>query len=48
MPARRNRLLGYPDTGAYMIAAYVVAAVIVIVYAASLFDRIRKASGDRG
>ena len=46
--ARRNRPLGSPDNGAYMVAAYVIAAVIVAVYAASMFLRIRKASGGKG
>lgn len=32
----------YPDNGGYMIAAYVVAAVVVLVYAVSLFVRIRR------
>ena len=39
--------MGYPDTGAYMIAAYVIAAVVVVVYAVTLVHRIRKASGIR-
>ena len=34
----------YPDNGAYMVAAYVVAAVVIVGYAASLFYRIRKAA----
>lgn len=33
----------YPDNGGYMIAAYVVAAVVVVAYAVSLFLRVRKA-----
>ena len=32
----------YPDNGGYMIAAYVVAAVVVVLYAVSLFVRLRK------
>lgn len=32
-----------PDNSGFMIAAYVVAAVIVVVYAVSLFVRIRRA-----
>lgn len=32
----------YPDNGGYMIAAYVVTAVVVLVYAVSLFVRLRK------
>lgn len=31
-----------PDNGAYMIAAYVVAAVIVLTYSISLYLRVRK------
>ena len=31
-----------PDNGAFMVAAYVVAAVIVVAYAASLMVRIRQ------
>jgi len=34
----------YPDNGGYMIAAYVVAAVVVLVYAVSLFVRLRTVS----
>jgi isoprenylcysteine carboxyl methyltransferase (ICMT) family protein YpbQ len=34
----------YPDNAGYMIAAYVVAAVVVLVYAVSLFVRLRQAS----
>jgi hypothetical protein len=32
----------YPDNGAYMVAAYIVTAVIVVAYAAWLLHRIRK------
>jgi len=32
----------YPDNGAYMVAAYIIAAVILIGYAALLMYRIRK------
>ena len=32
----------YPDNGAYMVAAYIVAAVVIVGYAASLFYRIWK------
>lgn len=31
----------YPDNGAYMIAAYVITAVVVLIYAASLVVRLR-------
>ena len=39
--------MGSPDNGAYMVAAYIIGAVVVIVYAAYMFHRIKKASGDR-
>jgi hypothetical protein len=32
-----------PDNGAYMVAAYVLVAVITVAYAVSLFVRIRAA-----
>lgn len=32
----------YPDNGAYMIAAYVITAVVVLAYAVSLIYRLRK------
>jgi len=32
----------YPDNGAYMVAAYIVAAVIIVSYSISLWTRIRK------
>jgi hypothetical protein len=32
----------YPDNGAYMVAAYVIVAVVVLVYAASLIVRVKK------
>jgi hypothetical protein len=32
----------YPDNGGYLIAAYVVAAAVVLAYAVSLFVRLRK------
>lgn len=32
----------YPENGGYLIAAYVVAAAVVLVYAVSLFVRLRK------
>jgi hypothetical protein len=31
-----------PDNGGYMVAAYVIAAVIIVVYAVSLTIRVRK------
>ena len=38
---RRPRTVPYPDNGAYMVAAYVITAVVVVVYAVSLFARLR-------
>lgn len=32
----------YPDNGAYMVVAYVITAVVVVVYAVSLAWRVRK------
>ncbi len=34
--------MGYPDNGGYMIAAYVITAVVIVVYALSLLIRIKK------
>jgi hypothetical protein len=34
--------LNYPDNGAYMVAAYIVAAVVVVGYAVFLMYRLRK------
>lgn len=34
--------MGSPDNGSYMVAAYVVTAVVVVAYAAVLAYRIRK------
>ncbi len=34
--------MGYPDNGGYMIAAYVITAVVVVAYAVSLLIRIKK------
>ncbi len=31
----------YPDNGAFMVAAYVITAVVVVAYAVSLFVRLR-------
>ena len=31
-----------PDNGSFMIAAYVITAVVVVVYAVGLFWRVRK------
>lgn len=31
-----------PDNGSFMVAAYVMTAVVVVVYAVGLFVRIRK------
>lgn len=38
--------MGSIDNGAYMVAAYVVTAVVVLTYSVSLFLRIRKLRGD--
>jgi hypothetical protein len=32
----------YPDNGAYMVAAYIIVAVVVLAYTVSLMARIRK------
>ncbi len=42
MSARKRRPVQYPDNGAYMVAAYVVTAVVVVGYAAWLWYRIQK------
>lgn len=34
--------MGYPDNGGYMVAAYIVAAVVVLVYSLSLYLRLRR------
>jgi hypothetical protein len=34
----------YPENAGYMIAAYIVAAAVVLAYAVSLFVRLRKAA----
>ena len=34
--------MDYPDNGVYMVAAYIIAAVVLIGYAALLIYRIRK------
>ena len=34
--------MGYPDNGGYMVAAYTVAAVVVLVYSLSLYLRVRR------
>ena len=36
--------MGYPDNGAYMVAAYIVAAVVLIVYSVGLSVRIMRES----
>ncbi|HEU5170490.1 MAG TPA: hypothetical protein VFU46_08125 [Gemmatimonadales bacterium] len=36
-----------PDNGAYMVAAYIVTAVILVVYAAMLWRRARAVDGDQ-
>lgn len=32
----------YPDNGAYMVAAYIIVAAVVLVYSVSLFVRVKK------
>lgn len=39
---KRRPAVEYPDNGAYMVAAYVVAAVIILTYAISLYLRVRR------
>ena len=34
--------VGYPDNGGYMIAAYVITAVVIVLYAVSLLIRVKK------
>ena len=34
--------MGYPENGAFMIAAYIVGSVIIVGYAISLAVRVRK------
>jgi len=34
--------VGYPDNSGYMVAAYTVAAVVVLVYSVTLYLRVRK------
>ena len=34
----------FPDNGAYMVAAYVIVAVVVLAYAVSLIVRVKKDS----
>lgn len=36
----------YPDNGAYMVAAYIVTAVIVLAYTVSLWVRLRRMERD--
>ena len=42
MCAKRRQLVNYPENGAYMVAAYIIAAVVVIGYAVLLMYRLRK------
>ncbi len=37
----------YPENGGYMIAAYIIVAVVVLGYAISLFVRLRRVEGGR-
>jgi len=34
--------MGYPENAAYAVAGYIVTSVVVLVYAVSLYLRIRK------
>ena len=34
--------MDYPDNGAFMVAAYIITAVVVLGYAAFLYHRLRK------
>ena len=34
--------MGYPDNAVYAVAGYIITSVIVLVYAVSLYLRIRK------
>ena len=34
--------MGYPENGAYMVTAYIIAAVVLVTYATSLYLRLRK------
>ena len=34
--------MGYPDNGGYVVAAYAVAAVVVLVYSLTLYLRVRR------
>jgi hypothetical protein len=38
----------YPDNGGYMVAAYIVAAIVIVVYAVSLYVRVRAQMRSRG
>ena len=34
--------MGYPENGGYMVAAYIVAAVVLVGYTVSLYVRLRR------
>jgi Ca2+/H+ antiporter len=34
--------MGYPENSGYMVAAYTVAAVVVLVYSVTLYFRVRR------
>jgi hypothetical protein len=40
--SRRRRQVQYPDNGAYMVAAYIIVAVVVVAYAVSLVWRVKR------
>jgi len=42
MSGRRKPPVQYPDNGAYMVAAYIIVAVVVLLYGISLAVRIRR------
>lgn len=42
MSGKRRPQVQYPDNGAYMVAAYIIVAVVVLLYGISLAVRIKK------
>jgi hypothetical protein len=39
---KRRPPVEYPDNGAYMVAAYIVTAVVILVYSVTLYLRVKK------
>ena len=39
--------MSYPDNGAYMVAAYTIAAVLVLAYTVSLWVRVKRMERDQ-